>query len=279
MRVLLFLGLAGAHMSSAEDQKLTPELLVARHLQSIGSPELLAKAQSRAFIGLTTVRFVQGATGELSGQCQFVSDGSRLGIVLSYPGIDYRGEHFAYDGKDVSVGRFITGKTSILGEFVERFGDFMKSGLMGGALSIAWPLRNLEQAKPQLKYKKADLAGRPVHALEYRPRRGLGDFRIVLFFEPETYHHVRTEYRLHISAAIGGGLATATGIERPDSYYLLSEEFAEFKEVDGMTLPQLYTLGFSSEGRTRTFVAYWTLKAERWLHNGQIDSGIFKASD
>jgi hypothetical protein len=112
------------------------------------------------------------------------------------------------------------------------------------------------------------LAGRSVHALEYRARGGLGDFKIVLFFDPETFHHIGTEYRFRISAAMGGGPATKTGIETPDSYYLLSEEFADFKEVAGMTLAHRYTIGFSSEGQTRTFVANWILEAKQWVHNG-----------
>jgi hypothetical protein len=277
--VLFFVSVAVFPLSLAKDKKLTPEELIAQHLQSIGSPDLLAKIQSRSFVGATSVRFQQGAIGELSGQCQFASDGRKLGIILRYGGQDYRGEHFAFDGKDVTIGRFIPGKVSVLAEFVNRFGDIMKEGLLGGVLSIAWPLRNLEDTKSRVKYSEAKLAGRPMHTLEYRAKGGLRDFKIVLFFEPETFHHVRTEYRLHIAAAMGGGPATSIGIETPDSYYVLSEEFADFKEVDGMTLPQRYTIGFSSEGQTRTFLAYWTLEAEQWVHNRQVDPGIFRADE
>jgi hypothetical protein len=278
MMVLLFIPAAGSHIS-AKDKKFTPEALVAKHLQSIGRPDLLAKMQSLAFVGATSVRFQQGAHGELSGQGQFASEERKLAIILKYDGQDYRGEHFAFDGKDVTVGRFIPGKISILAEFMDRFNGIMKDGLLGGVLSIAWPLRSIEGIESRLKYNKAKLAGRPMHALEYSGKGGLRDFKIVLFFEPETFHHIRTEYRLHISAALGGGAATSIGIEKADSHYLLSEEFTDFKEVDGMTLPQRYTIGFSSEGQTRTFLAYWTLEAERWVHNGQIDSGIFRAPE
>ncbi len=276
--MLLCVSVFGSHLSFTQDKKLTPEELVARHLQSIGSPDQLAKTRARALIGATKVRFIQGATGELSGRGQFASDGNKLGIILRYNGQDYLGEHFAFDGKDVTIGRFLPGKISILAEFVNRFGGLMKEGLFGGALSVAWPLKNFQEIRSRLKYNKAKLDGRLFHSLEYRAKGGLGDFKIVLFFEPETFRHVRTEYKLRISAAIGGGAATGIGIERPDSYFLLSEEFADFKEVDGMTLPQRYTIGFSSEGQMRTFLAYWTLEAEQWEHNGQIDSGIFKAA-
>jgi hypothetical protein len=279
MMAILCISLGGFRLSSAKDNKLTPEALVARHLQSIGSSDLLAKTQSRAFTGSATVRFIQGATGEMRGQSQFASDGRKLGILLKYGGQDYRGEHFAFDGKDVTVGRYLPGKISILAEFINRFGGVMKEGLMGGVLSVAWPLRSFEEIKSRLKYNEGHMAGRSMHTLEYRAKGGLGDFKIVMFFEPDTFHHVRTEYRLHIPAAMGKGAATGIGIETSDSNYLLSEEFADFKAVDGITLPQRYTIGFSSEGQTRTFVAYWTLEAKQWIHNGQIDSSIFRAPE
>ena len=83
---------------------------------------------------------------------------------------DYPGEHFAFDGKDVTIGRFIPGNISPLAEFINRFDDIMKAGLLGGALSTAWPLLNIRETQPRLKYKKAKLTGRLMHALEYRPR-------------------------------------------------------------------------------------------------------------
>lgn len=87
----------------------------------------------------------------------------------------------------------------------------------------------------------------------------------MLFFELETFHHIRTEYRLHTVR---------------DQYDLLSEDFADFKEVDGMMLPQRYTISFSSEGGGRSaFLAHWIFDAKQWIHNGQIDSLIFRASE
>jgi hypothetical protein len=142
----------------------------------------------------------------------------------------------------------------------------MKEGLLGGALSTAWPLLKIQETQPRLKYNKAKLAGRPMHELEYRPKKGLGDFRIVLFFESETFRHVRTEYRLQNPAK--------------EDHTVLSEEFGDFKEVDGMMLPQRYTISFSSAGpRKSTFLAHWIFDAKQWAHNGQIDSSIFRTPE
>jgi hypothetical protein len=276
---LLFIFAVSSGISPASDDNLTADALVAYHLRSIGDHELLEKIQSRACIGTASVRFVQGATGELSGQGQFVSEGRKIGIVFRFNGQDYLGEHFAYDGRNATVGRFLPGRMSPLADFVNRFNGIMKEGLLGGVLSVGWPLRNLQETQPRLKCKKSRLEGQPIYELEYRPKKGLKDCKIVLFFESETYRHIRTEYRLHVRAAMGEGAATSIGVERPDSYYVLSEEFADFKEIEGMTLPQRYTIGFSCEGQMPTFLAYWTLAAEQWGQNGQIDPSIFKAPE
>ena len=277
--ILMFISLFVFQVSLAKDDKMTPEELVAQHLKSIGPPDLLAKVQSRVFVGTTTVRYIQGDTGEFSGDCQFASDGRKTGIILRYQAQDYRGEHIAFDGKDVTIKRFIAGGMSPMAKFINSYDGVMKEGLLGGVLSIGWPLKNLQEAQPRLKYGKAKLAGRPMHSLEYRPKKGLGDFKIVLFFEPDTFHHVRTEYRLHISATRGSGPATDIGIEAPDSHYVLSEEFSDFKEVDGMMLPHRYTIGFSSEGQAIPYLAYWILVAEQWVHNGSVNPLIFKARE
>jgi hypothetical protein len=261
----------------AEDGKMTPETLVGRHLQSIAGADVLANIKSRAFQGTTRVRFQQGAFGELSGPAQFASEGHKLAIILSYAGQDYRGEHLAFDGKSVTVARYLPGKISTLAEFINRFDGLMKEGLMGGVLSTSWPLYDIAAIKSRLKYSKAKVAGQAMHTLEYSGK-GLGDFKIVLFFEPETFHHVRTEYKLHIGATRGSGPATSIGIETADTYYFLTEEFANFKKVDDMTLPQLYTIKFTTEGQTRTFVAQWIVEAEQWNHNAPLDESLFKAA-
>jgi hypothetical protein len=264
--VILFFSVTGSYISFGTVKKLNPEELVAKHIKSIGSPEVLERIQTREIMGTSTFHRVLGGFGKHSGIAQIASDGRKLGIVIRYNNPDYPGEHFAFDGIDVTIGRFIPGKISPLAEFINRFDDIMKAGLLGGALSTAWPLLNIRETQPRLEYKKAKLTGRLMHALEYRPKRGLGDLETVLFFEPETFHHIRTEYKLYSFD--------------PGDHTVLSEDFADFKEVDGMMLPQRYTISFSTEGFvTRTYLANWIFDAKQWAHNGKIDSRIFRAAE
>jgi hypothetical protein len=282
--VLLFISVAGSHISFAKDKKLTPEALIAEHIKSIGSPTVLQGIRSRAVIGVSTVRFLQGATGQLSGQAQIASDGHRLGIDMRKSGVDYLGEHFAFDGKDVTIGRFAPGWRSPLADFIYQYSDVIKEGLFCGVLSLSWPLLKIEEMKPRLTYNQIKIQGRQMHALRYRPRKGLGDFKILLIFDPETFHHIRTEYELLIQPGMGtflggGSPGTESSADVPDTHFLLSEDFANFKEVDGMMLPQRYTISISAEGRVKTYLTHWIFDAKQWIHNGQIDSRIFRAPE
>jgi hypothetical protein len=146
---------------------------------------------------------------------------------------------------------------------------------MGGALSLGWPLLDIQGKQPRLKCKKSKVGGREMHELEYSPKKGLGDFKIKMYFDPETFRHVRTEYGLRITAAIGAGGAE-TGKEKADSIYRLLEQFDDFREVEGMMLPHRYTIDLSIEGAGSTFLARWIIEAKDWIHNGQADPQFFE---
>ena len=143
-----------------------------------------------------------------------VSDGKKLAIVLKYSDINYPGEYFAYNGKDVSVGYISPGQKSPLADFLFRYNGIMKEGLLGGVFSTGWPLLNLKDKPVTLAYREATIDGRRLHEIEYHPKQGFGDMKIKLYFDLETYRHVRTEYRLLVHddmSAAPGGFRTRTG--------------------------------------------------------------------
>ena len=86
----------------AKDQ-VAPKQVVAAHLNAIGSPAAVAALKTLTFVGTTSVEFIQGSTGKMSGTSMLVSDGKKLAIVLKYSDINYPGRYFAYNGKDVEM--------------------------------------------------------------------------------------------------------------------------------------------------------------------------------
>jgi hypothetical protein len=248
--------------------------------------------------GRASVEFIQGGVGTGEGQCMVVSAGHSLSIILKFDSVDYRGEYFAYDGTDVEVATINPGQRSPLGDFIFRYKGLMKEGLLGGVWSLGWPLLDVEKRNPSLKYGSAKVEGHELHQIDYRPKGGLNNIKVKLFFEPETFRHVRTEYRLRVEGeqALQAGktvsVGTVTrkaGIMDPIAYshYLLVERFGDFKRVNlkdteggetmSLVLPQSYNLEYSVEGQGSTFLGQWNLTADQWMQNGKIDSSVFKA--
>jgi hypothetical protein len=234
----------------------------------------------------------------MSGTSMCVSDGNRLAIVLKYGDINYPGEYFAYDGKEVSVGHISPGQRSPLADFLFHHNGIMKEGLLGGVFSEGWPLLKLQEKQADLAYRDATIDGRRLHELEYRPKQSLRDMKIKLYFDLETYRHIRTEYRFRVfddMTAAPGGSGTrvgrfqtpgtdggTTGFDTlrqglPQSIYLLVEKFDDFKKVGAMTLPHSYTIDYSVEGQGHTFIGKWTMNAVQWAFNRPYDERIFVA--
>ena len=303
-----------AHSGSvfAKDKKPEPEEVVVAHLKSIGDPEFLAGIKNRGLSGETSVEFIQGGVGTLTGQCVVVTQGRSLSIILNYGAVDYPREYFAYDGSEVEVATINPGQRSPLGDFIFRYNGLMKEGLLGGGWSLGWPLLDVESRESKLKYKSAEVDGRELHQIEYNPKGDLNDIKVKLFFEPDTFRHVRTEYSLRVQGeqalqagqtvsrgvaptsedlrvGQGGGVITRNaGILDPVaySYYRLVETFDNFKEtkfrdpdtseINSLILPYSYAIEYSVEGQGTTFVGRWNLTANEWMQNGKLDPSLFK---
>jgi hypothetical protein len=183
----------------------------------------------------------------------------------------------------------------------------MKEGLLGGVWSQGWPMLDLETRNPTLKYTGTEtIDGREIHEMDYAPKGGLNGIKVKLFFEPDTFHHVRTEYRLRVQGerslqagkTVTGGVPSSSGsgvITRDagildpieDSHYLLIEKFDNFKEVNfkdskgsetmSVILPHNYSIEYSVEGQGSSFLDRWNLVAETWMQNGTLDISVFKA--
>jgi hypothetical protein len=294
-------GSALSKTSFAADTEMTPEKLVAEHIKSLGAPEALAKIKSRMLYGGSAVQFIQGMTGGSNGEFLMATDARRVGIVMKYGAVSYPGEYFAYDGDKVTVGYISPGQRSPLADFIFRYNGPIKEGLLGGALSAAWPLLDIQKKQPTLKCKEATIDGKKLYELEYIPKKGFGDVKVKLYFDPENFHHVRTEYTVRVkndASALPSVTSGATPEDRtqnqnvisprapkatamdnqPDSIYKLVERFEGYQAVGGITLPFNYYMDYSVEGSGASFIARWSNKSNgTFTNNGEIDPSFFQA--
>jgi hypothetical protein len=258
----------------AQEKKVAVEELVAAHIKSIGHPEVLKRLHSRWVSGSAAVKFVQGAAGDLgSGSFLIASEKNKVGIRMLFGAINYPGEYFAFDGQDVTVGHINPGERSLLGDFIFRFNEIMREGLLGSALSTAWPLLNIGEKHATLTYSKGKLNGRPVHVINYRFEKS-SDVTAKLFFDLENYHYVRTEYVVRHTTLPTSNIMSSP----PNAIYSLTEKFDDFETVGDLTLPHSYTMEYSAEGQGLSFVAAWTMNAGlEIVNNKQIGLDFFKA--
>lgn len=79
----------------AKDAKMTASEVVAKHLDSIGTPEAIAAARSRAISGTAQVTFRLPNPGLLHGTSSVLSEGRRARIEMVFSKAAYPSEQLA----------------------------------------------------------------------------------------------------------------------------------------------------------------------------------------
>ncbi len=248
-------------------QKMKPEELVDKHLVSVGTAEARTAARNRAVAGDVTVTFRLGASGQLSGKESIFSDGRVVRLEMSFNSTEYPGELFAFDDSKVTVGMIRPGVRSRLSDFVYTYSTLLSEGLLGGTLSTAWPLLDLGARQPRLEYSGLKkIEGRQLHELKYVPKKSGGDSKVTLYFETESFRHVRSQYLVIVPETMAR-LPQASS-QQSNTVYKLVETFDNFKTIDGLTMPHAYSLDFTvSGGQQASFMAGWNLAVTQLLHN------------
>jgi hypothetical protein len=274
-RLLLWLVICLALPVLAQDNKLKPEELIARHLEALGTADARAAANSRVISGAVNLSSRIGGAGNIQGQTMMASRGAKFRFGTRFNSPTYPSDDMAFDGKRPMTGFLLEGKRSNLSLFLNSQEMILRDGLLGGVLSTAWSLLRLDQLKAPVSYrglKKID--GRQMHELLYRPPKGSGDLRVALYFDAETFRHVRTQYEYEIGARLG--LGPNESARQQESRYQLLETFEEFRVVDGLTLPHKYKLQLSLQTQSTSVMSDWVFTFARFSHTQKIEDDVFE---
>lgn len=259
----------------ASAQKLKPEEIVAKHLESIGTGEARSAAKSRLVVGSAVVTFVTQKNQKAAGRIVLASSGEKNFLGLNLNAMDYPGEKFSFDGAKAKVATVISGQRSLFGNFVGSNDILLKDSLIGGALFSSWALNDLQRNKAKLSYdgtKKID--GREHYVLGYSSKNA-GDLDISLYFDKESFRHVRTEYRRTSSAGIGVSPDQSSGFS--ETRLKIVEDYSQFNTVKGVTLPFSYKLNYSIAGQRGTTEVEWAYFLEDFSFNQNFDTNAFDA--
>jgi outer membrane lipoprotein-sorting protein len=256
-------------------QKMAPEDILAKHLDSVGSAS--ARQNLRNITAVGEVSFAQGTSdqGGTVGKAVLVSEGPKMALGMSFPIPVYPFERIISDGKSVDISFTRPGLRSALGEYLLAYKQIISDGLFTGTLSRDWTIYSLADRKPKLSggdIKKIN--GREVYVISYSPRKG-SDLTIRMYFDKETFHHVRTEYFHTISAQMGA--TSDVSASQTESHENMSEDFGDFQTENGITLPRSYKITlFIARGKTSRQYFY-DLKLNQFFYNQTLDSSTFKA--
>jgi hypothetical protein len=253
------------------------EDIVAQHLDSIGTPEARAAVKSRAVQGTLRFKMIVGGSGDTAGEWQLFSEEHKSNFTMKFPrSIGWWGERFVSDGDKTSFAAVTQShQRSPLGTFAASQDFIIKESLLGGALSTAWALQDLEHHHVKLDYlgrKKID--DQELDGIQYISSSNGGTI-VKLYFDPATHRHMMTVYSFTRDA--GASLNGIVSARQDEARYILEERFSEFETNEGLTLPHQYDLRFSVElQRGRTSVYEWQMTADRILENPNINPTNFQ---
>ena len=258
---------------AAQDKKMELPELISRHQEAIGSAAARGSIKGRFAAGTAKYVSRMGSSPNVEGTVGLVSLNPKLRYSIKFPSQQYPGEQLAFDGKHLDVGVLPGGRRTALGLVALQQDLPLKDGLLGGLLNTGWPLLK-DPVPARLDYKGTKkIDGRLVHVVGYRPQKGSSDLKVTLYFDADTFRHVRSEYEFLIGARMGVGPNDSTKI--PESRYSVSEDFDDFKPVDGMTLPHKCKLQLSVQASMTTILTDWTLTFTQIVQNQPIEDNVF----
>lgn len=258
---------------SAFSQKMKPEEILAKHLDSIGTSAVRGADKTRIIVGDADVVFVTQKNLSAKGRIVLASAGGKNFLGLSLNSLDYPSEKFSFDGDKAKVDYARVGVRSVLGNFVSSNGILLEESLLGGTLNTSWALLDMPNKKVKLTSegtKKID--GRETYALGYAAK---SDLNITMYFDSETFRHVRNEYKRTSSAGIG--VRPEQSSRFSESRFKITEDFSDFKTENGLTLPHNYRLNYSVTGQNGTIEIQWNFIFNEFAFNRNLADGTFDA--
>lgn len=255
----------------AQDQKA--EDVIAKNMAAIGTAEARSAIKNQLAVGASEFKAKLPATTG-GGKAIVVSNLDNFYFLVSLNSKEYPFEKIGYFNGKTTLPFVTAGTRSPLGAFIAEHERILSDGLFNGSISARWGMLESEKRKGKLRYggqKKID--GRPVQMLEYFPADGGSvEFVIRLYFDNETFNHVRSEYRHEVAAKQDtfGTLGRQAGAK-----LVLTEDFSDFKVTNGLNLPHTYKANFSTSSNSGLYEYTWGLRITQYLFNQNLAADFF----
>jgi hypothetical protein len=272
-KILCFASLLLMFSLSASAQKMKVEDIISKHLSSIATADIIASTKNVVVVGEVEFTTLTQKSPTILGKAVLASEGNKSFFGISLNSLDYSQEKIIFDGKNSSVGFAFQGKYSTLGNYLLSNKEIVHEGLFGGVLSTNWTFTNAKDRKSKISFdgtKKID--GKETYVLDYLLKTGSGS-EIKLYFDKETFSHVRTVYSFIRSAS--QGLTPDQSSRMSETRIKFTEDFSEFKKFGNYNLPQKYKINYSVISQNSSTEAEWVFRFGTFSFNQKLDEKTF----
>lgn len=261
----------------AVGQKLKPDEIIAKHLDAIGAQADRAAVKNQMAVGEVVVTFVSQKNQSSRGRFIALSEGPKSFFGLKMTAVDYPGEQFGFNGTSPKVGYVRTNLRSPLGTFLASNGYIIRDGVFGGALTSSWAL--LDAKRNNAKFSgggSKKINGRETYAVDYSPKSG-GDVDVTMYFDKETFRHVRTEYKRVWSASMGRTIDESA--RQSESRMKITEDFSDFRAAGKLMLPYSYSINYTITGQNGTTELEWKANLTEFTFDQKLAEESFNVSE
>jgi hypothetical protein len=252
---------------------MSADEIIAKHIQSIANKDKLDSVTSRIAAGVSEFES-KLPSKKTTGKAIIVGEGKNLMFVASFASTEYPFEKIGYFSGKQSLPLIPGGSRSPLGSFIAEHPSMLEEGLFGGVIALNWAPFNIKPDSSKIKLEGSKkVSGRDCYVLNYfSGSSGSSNFSIRLFFDKETFSHLRTEYRHVIppQSVPSGILGTQTGLEQK-----VVEEFDDLRSEDGLTLPHRYKISYLTSSNSGTYEWIWGINITQYVFNQKLAENFF----
>jgi hypothetical protein len=273
--IALIVGFFVVNITGQDNAKPKPEEIITKHIASIGTAEAIASAANRKSEGTAQARRVQSTFMTVTGKSFLASTKDKNLLLMMFEASsddDYKTERIAFDGNKLNIPFVTASSRSAIGSFTFEYPEIVKQGLLGGALFSTWALFDKGNKISKFEYQgKEKIGDIETYKVKLVPKGG-SVLSIKLYFDAQSFRHVRTEYQRTITA---GTVAVDEGrITEPR--YKLIEDFSDFQQISGVNLPTTYKITFRVDTAQRGREFEWLMKFSRFVFDQQIPADVFQ---
>jgi hypothetical protein len=214
-----------------------------------------------------------------TGHSVMASDGSEFAFHATFDLQIYPMERVGIFANKITIPFLKEGMRSPLGAYLLVNDATLVSRIFGGSIFSTWRMLDLQGAPGKFEEDgKKKIDGRDAYVIRYKPKTGVRDgSSIRLYFDAENFHHLRTV--METSEPDRGfevnGKNTPMTTANASNGSVLTENFDDYKEVNGLTLPHKYNVDLTLNGSSGTAQFKWNFTIVEYRQVNNFGKGFF----